>query len=212
MRWAAALLVALTPGAAAGQAVLVGPELALANYREVASGLRYNGTGFGGSASVRRGKLSAEAAIARLTFDPASGSGATAGFKATQVDAWVAYDVAGYASVEVGVLHRSVTPEFDATSVGAVRVGVRSFSEIGPGATMVFRANYLAAPKFSSGGGAAVSLDLGIGLDVRLVGRLHGTAVYAFERMNRKVNPGGTGEIDAAIQQTLARVGLGLAF
>jgi hypothetical protein len=76
----------------------------------------------------------------------------------------------------------------------------------------VFRADYLAAPKFSGGGHAAVSLDLGLGLDVRLAGRLHGTATYAFSRMNRKTNPGGTGEIDAPIQETVARVGLALAF
>jgi len=30
--------------------------------------------------------------------------------------------------------------------------------------------------------------------------------------MNRKTNPGGTGEIDAPIQETLARVGLAVQF
>jgi hypothetical protein len=212
MRRAAALLLALLPRPAATQSVVIGPVVALADYREVAASLRYNGTGFGGQASLRRDHWSATAVVLRVSYDPASGSAATAGFKATQVDAWVAYDVASYASVEVGVLHRSVNPEFDATSVGALRIGARSFSQIGPGATVAFRANYLAAPKFSGGGRAAVSLDLGVGLDVRLAGRLHGTADYAFDRMNRKVNPGGTGEIDAPIQATLARVGLALAF
>ena len=38
------------------------------------------------------------------------------------------------------------------------------------------------------------------------------TAAYAFQRINRKTNPGGTGEIDAPIQETVARVGLALAF
>src|SRR5207237_188829 len=114
---------------------------ALVEYREVASGLRYRGSGFGGSLWARRDRLSVEAAVVRLSLDPADGSAATTGFTATQVDAWVAYDVAAYASVEVGVLHRSADPEFDAQSVGAVRVGARSFYEIGPGATVVFRAN-----------------------------------------------------------------------
>ena len=183
----------------------------LADYREVASGLRYRGSGVGGALWARRDRFSAEAAVVRVSLDTTGGSAATAGFTATQVDVWVAYDVAAYASVEVGVLHRSADPEFDAQSVGAVRVGARSFYAIGPGATVVFRADYLAAPKFSGGGRAAVSLDLGLGLDVRLAGRLHGTATYAFTRMNRKTNPGGTGEIDAPIQKTEARVGLALA-
>jgi hypothetical protein len=208
----AALLLALVLRPAAGQLVTVGPQFVLADYREVASGLRYRGSGVGGALWARRDRLSVEAAVVRLSFDPAAGSTADSGFTATQVDAWVAYDVAGYASVEVGVLHRSADPEFDAQSVGAVRVGGRSFYAIGPGATVVFRADYLAAPKFSGGGRAAVSLDLGLGLDVRLAGRLHGTATYAFSRMNRKTNPGGTGEIDAPIQETVARVGLALAF
>ena len=207
----AALLLALALRPAAGQLVTVGPQFVLADYREVASGLKYRGSGLGGALWARRDRLSAEAAVVRVSFDPAAGSAADSGFTATQVDVWVAYDVAAYASVEVGVLHRSADPEFDAQSVGAVRVGGRSFYAIGPGATVVFRADYLAAPKFSGGGRAAVSLDLGLGLDVRLAGRLHGTATYAFTRMNRKTNPGGTGEMDAPIQETEARVGLALA-
>src|SRR5439155_12497418 len=95
--------------------------------------------------------------------------------------------------------------------VGAVRIGARSFYEIGPGATVLFRANYLAAPKFSGGGHAGFSIDLGLGLDVRLAGRLHGTAGYTFQRINRKTNPGGTGEIDVPVQATVARVGVALA-
>jgi len=207
-----ALLLALALRPAAGQRVTVGPQFVLADYREVASGLRYRGSGFGGALSARRDRVSVEAAVVRLTLDPADGSAATTGFTATQVDGWVAYDVASYASVEVGVLHRSADPELAAQSVGAVRVGARSFYEIGPGATVVFRANYLAAPKFSGGGRATVSLDLGLGLDLRLAGRLHGTATYAFTRMNRKTNPGGTGEIDAPIQESLARMGLAVQF
>jgi len=192
--------------------VTIGPQFALGSYREVASGLRYQGTGFGGAASARYRRLSAEAEVVRLTLDPATGSSATSGFTATEVSAWVAYDVATYASVEAGFIRRTADPEFDAQSVGAVRVGARSFYEIGPGATVLFRANYLAAPKFSGGGHAAFSVDLGLGLDVRLAGRFHGTAGYTFQRINRKTNPGGTGEIDAPIQETVARVGLAVGF
>ena len=208
-----ALLVLASRAVLAQQVnVTIGPQFALGSYREVASGLRYQGTGFGGAASARYRRLSAEAEVVRLTLDPATGSSATSGFTATEVSAWVAYDVATYASVEAGFIRRTADPEFDAQSVGAVRVGARSFYEIGPGATVLFRANYLAAPKFSGGGHAAFSVDLGLGLDVRLAGRFHGTAGYTFQRINRKTNPGGTGEIDAPIQETVARVGLAVGF
>jgi opacity protein-like surface antigen len=208
-----ALLVLASRAVLAQQVnVTIGPQFALGSYREVASGLRYQGTGFGGAASARYRRLSAEAAVVRLSLDPASGSAATSGFTATEVSAWVAYDVATYASVEAGFIRRTADPEFDAQSVGAVRIGARSFYEIGPGATVLFRANYLAAPKFSGGGHAGFSIDLGLGLDVVLAGRLHGTAGYTFQRINRKTNPGGTGEIDAPIQETVARVGLAVGF
>ena len=208
-----ALLVLASRAVLAQQVnVTIGPQLALGSYREVASGLRYQGTGFGGAASARYRRLSVEADVVRLSLDPATGSSATSGFTATEVSAWVAYDVATYASVEAGFIRRTADPEFDAQSVGAVRIGARSFYEIGPGATVLFRANYLAAPKFSGGGHAAFSIDLGLGLDVRLAGRLHGTAGYTFQRINRKTNPGGTGEIDAPIQETVARLGLAMGF
>ena len=206
------MLLALAHAGARAQQISIGPQVVLASYREVVSQLRYAGIGVGGVVSVRFHKLSAEAAVTRVTLDTAGGSAATTGFTATQVDVWLAYDVASYASLEVGVIRRTADPELDAQSVGAVRLGARSFYEIGPGATVLFRANYLAAPKFSGGGTASLSLDLGLGLDVRLAGRLHGTADYAFQRINRKTDPGGTGEIDAPIQETVARVGLAFGF
>jgi hypothetical protein len=191
---------------------MLGPQFVLASYREVAPGLTYQGSGFAAALTARYHKLSAEATVLRVSLDPADGSSATNGFKATEVNAWLGYDVAAYASVEIGIIRRTADPELDAQSIGALRVGARSSYEIGPGATVLFRANYLAAPKFSGGGHAPFSLDLGLGLDVRLAGRLHGTAAYSFQRVNRKTNPGGTGEIDAPIQGTAARLGLGIAF
>jgi len=207
------LLVAATQVAAAQTATLsIGPQVALASYDETASGLSYQGTGFGGVVAGRYGRFSAEGTVVRVQLDPTSGSTATAGFTSTEVDAWVGYDLASYASVEVGLAHRSADPELDGQSMGAVRVGARSFHELGPGATVLFRANYLAAPQFSGGGHASFSLDLGLGLDLRLAGRVHGTAAYTFQRIDRRTNPGGTGDVDAPIQETVARVGVSLAF
>ncbi|OLC08086.1 MAG: hypothetical protein AUH42_02395 [Gemmatimonadetes bacterium 13_1_40CM_70_11] len=203
-------LLGATPAQA--QRVTVGPVGVLADYKEVTAGLRYHGTGFGGALSATYHKLSAQATVTRLTFDPTSASTAGLSFKATQVDAWLGYDVAQYVAIEVGFIRRTADPEFEAQSLGAVRAGARSAYEIGPGAVISLRANYLAAPKFSGGGRAPFSLDLGLGLDVRFAGRLHGTAAYEFQRVGRKTDPGGTGEIDAPIQETVARVGLALGF
>src|SRR5207237_9120522 len=86
-----ALLLALALRPAAGQLVTVGPQFALADYREVASGLRYRGSGFGGALWGRRGRLSVGAGVVRVGVDPADGSAATTGFPGTQVDAWGAY-------------------------------------------------------------------------------------------------------------------------
>src|SRR2546426_8613989 len=95
------------PAGAGAQHLTVGPQAVLVDYREVSSGLRYSGSGFGGVATGRHGKLSAAASVVRLTLDPTDQSTAGAGFKATPPDAWVGYDVASYASVEVGIDRKS---------------------------------------------------------------------------------------------------------
>jgi len=206
------LALAAVPAGGLAQHVTIGPQFAVVDYREVSSGLRYSGSGGGGVAMVTYRKFSLAAAVVRLSLDPTEGSTAGTGFTATQVDAWLAYDVSSYASLEVGLIRRTADPEFDAQSVGAVRVGARSSYALGPGATVSFRANYLAAPQFSGGGRASFSLDVGLGLDVRLAGRLHALADYAVQRLDRKTDPGGQGEVDAPIRQSVARVGLGVTF
>ena len=92
MRRAAVVALTLALGAqpALAQQVTLGPQFVLASYREVTSGLRYQGTGVGGALSARYRRFSAAAAVSRVSFDPTSGSSADTGFTATQVDAWLA--------------------------------------------------------------------------------------------------------------------------
>jgi hypothetical protein len=206
-----ALLTLLAPRIAA-QAVSIGPQVALASYREISSGLRYQGSGVGGTLVARFRRLHAEASVIRLSFDPEAGATATGSFKATEVSGWLAFDVASYASVEAGFIRRSVDPAFNAQSVGAVRLGARSFYTLGPGATVLFHADYLAAPHFTGGGSAPFSIDLGLSLDVQLAGRVHATAAYAFQRLDRRTTPPGVTQLDAAIEESLARLGLAVAF
>jgi hypothetical protein len=205
-------LSALATSAALAQRFTIGPQGVMADYREVDAGLRYSGYGYGGTAALQWRKLAAEVAVIRLDLDPTDGSSATMGFKATQVDAWVGYAVSPYASFEVGLARRTPSDDFEAQSLGAIRVGARSSYEIGPGAVVSFRANYLAAAKFSGGGRAPFALDLGLGLDLRLAGRAYGLAHYQFQRVDRKTDPGGTGAIKAPLQLSVARVGLGVGF
>jgi hypothetical protein len=196
----------------AAQAVSIGPQFALASYREVSSGLRYQGSGLGGALVARFRRLHAEASVVRLSFDPESGATATGSFKATEVSGWLAFDVATYASIEAGFIRRSVDPAFNAQSVGALRLGARSFYTLGSGATVLFHADYLAAPHFTGGGTAPFSIDLGLGLDVQLAGRVHATAAYAFQRLDRRTTLPGATQLDAAIEESLARLGLAVAF
>lgn len=203
---------ALAAGAAGAQHVTIGAQGVMADYKEVDAGLRYSGWGYGGTATAQWRKFSAEVAVVRLNLDPTNGSSAPAGFKATQLDAWIGYAVSPYASLEVGLARRSPSDDFEAQSLGALRLGARSAYEIGPGAVISLRANYLAAAKFSGGGHAPFALDLGLGLDLRLASRVHALAHYQFQRVDRKTNPGGTGEIPAPLQLSVARAGLAVGF
>ena len=106
----AAAVGALAVGPAAAQRLTIGPLGVMADYKEVDVGLRYSGWGYGGTAMAQWRKLSAEVAVVRLSLDPTTGSSAPAGFKATQLDAWIGYAVSPYASLEVGLARRLLRP------------------------------------------------------------------------------------------------------
>src|SRR2546430_1465812 len=202
----------LAGGAGSAQHLTIGAQGVMADYKEVDAGLRYSGWGYGGTATAQWRKFRAEVAVVRLSLDPAKGSSAPAGVKATQLDAWIGYAVSPYASLEVGLARRSPSDDFEAQSLGAIRLGARSAYEIGPGAVISLRGNYLAAAKFSRGGPPPFAPDLGLGLDLRLASRVHALAHYQFQRVDRKTNPGGTGEISAPLQLSVARAGLAVGF
>lgn len=207
------LLAALGAGSAAAQTFSIGGQGAFADYREVTASLHYRGTGYGGTASVGFHKLSGDVAVTRLSFDPVEGSSAGEGFKATQIDAWARWYVANYVSVEIGVLKRTADPDFAAQSVGAVRIGARGHYAIAPGADLSLRGNYLAGSDFSGGGRAPFAMEVALGVNVGTPnGRVRVTGDYSFQRLERKTNPGGSGEIKVPIQQAVARFGIELGF
>ena len=191
---------------AQGLKISVGAQGAFAEYREVDSSLAYKGSGAAGTAMVSWRKFGADVEFAKLTFDP-DGGGATQSFKSTQVDVHLRYYIAGQVSLETGFTKRTMDPEFAAQSMGAVRVGVRGLYNIGPGASLALRGNYLAGSKFSGGGSAGFGIELGLGVSVgRSDGRYRLTGDYGFQRVNRKTTSA------VPIQQSLARVGVAVGF
>jgi hypothetical protein len=207
-------LVALLPTVLSGQHGTVGAHVAFGDYREVSSDLHYRGSGGGLAASFTFKKLGIEGSVAGLTYDPVAGSSGTASFKATQLDVRVRYYIAGPVSAEVGFVNRKMKPEFEAQSMGAVRVGARMSYPLGPGVHMGLRGGMLFGSKFSGGGTVSGigALELGLNMAVEaLRGRLRLTGDYDFQRIARTTNGGG-GEVPVPIQQALGRIGLAVAF
>jgi hypothetical protein len=197
---------------AAAQQGRIGAELAVGEYRESASSLRYRGLGPAVAGALAFHRFTASGAFASMRMNPTSGSEATEGFRATLIDAWLRWDALHYLGFEVGLTKRSADAEFAAQSVGAVRVGARTHYLLGPGATIWLRGDYLAGAQFSGGGSAPIAMELGLGLDIWWSRHFRAAAQYAFQRLDRKTNPAGGPEVSVPIEQALARVGLAVGF
>ena len=197
-------LVVNVAASLAAQRVSLSVQSAFGDYREVDSNLVYRGTGIAGGATVSWHKLGADVEVTRLTYDPHGGR-ADSSFKSTQVDVHLRWYLANQMSLETGYTKRTTDPEFSAQSMGAIRIGARGLYNIGPGASLALRGNYLAGSKFSGGGSAGFGIELGLGISAgRSDGRFRVTGDYAFQRVNRKTTGGG----DVPIQQSLARLGV----
>jgi len=185
-RLAVGVGLALLPGAAAAQHVVVGPQAVFGDYREVSSDLHYRGTGGGVAGTFTWKKLSVDASVAGVTYDPTADGTATASFKATLFDMRLRYYVTGPVSAEVGFMSRKAKPEFEAQSVGAVRAGAWMSYLLGPGVRMGLHGGMLFGSKFSGGGTVspigALELGLTMGVDA-LRGRLRFTGDYDFQRL-----------------------------
>jgi len=191
----------------------VGPQIAFGDYREVSSDLHYRGTGLGVKATLMWKKLSADIALSKVKYKPTSDT-TRVDFDASEVDVRLRYYVTGPVSAELGFLHRTMDPEFEAQSVGAVTVGARMAYVLGPGVRMSLNGGLLFGSKFSGGGttSALGALQLGLGLTVdALHGRVRVTGDYGFQRFSRETDDG-SGALPAPIQQSLGRVGFAIAF
>lgn len=195
----------------AAQTIVVGPQLAVGEYREVAAELSYQGAGLGAGFALTHRKLSLEMAYVRLHFEP-DGGAAVEPFDAGQFDLRFRYAVTGVVSAEAGVSTRVVDPEFAAQSVGAARLGVALSNEIGQGVRLGLRGAYLAGGRFSGGGSAPLGVEIGLGVTGSFLrARLRIAADYEFQYFNRKTDDG-SGQVSVPIQQALLRLGMGIGF
>ncbi len=209
----AALLSIIPSFPLSAQHVSIGPQIAFGDYREVSSDLRYRGSGLGVKATLMWKKLSADIALSKVKYKPTSDT-TRVDFDASEVDVRLRYYVTGPVSAELGFLHRTMDPEFEAQSVGAVTVGARMAYVLGPGVRMSLNGGLLFGSKFSGGGttSALGALQLGLGLTVdALHGRVLVTGDYDFQRFSRTTDDG-SGALPAPIQQSLGRVGFAIAF
>jgi len=196
------LALVAVAGPLAAQQVNVGVQGVFADYRELGPALSYNGGGLAGIAELNWHKFSGDFQVAKINFNPSSGSAATDKFTSTQFDAHLRWFLASGISLETGYTKRSISPDFTTQNFTAIRAGVRANYGLGPGANLLLRGNYLAAAKFSGGGTAPFALELGLGISVGAgSGRWRITGDYEFQRIDRKTS------VKVPIQQALARVG-----
>jgi hypothetical protein len=197
----------------ASQQFSVGPQIAFGDYRETTADLRYRGSGLGAKASMTWKKVSADVWLSKIKYTP-HGGGATTEFNASEVDVQLRYFISGPFSAQLGYMNRKADPEFEAQSMGAVTLGAQMSHLLGPGVRMALDGGLLLGPKFSGGGSVsalgAVRLGLGLKVDA-LRGRLIITGDYDFQSVSRETD-NGTGALSAPIQQSLGRVGVGIAF
>lgn len=195
-----ALLAAAAPASA--QFVNLGVQGVFADYRELGPALSYNGGGLGGIAEVNWHKFSGDFEVAKINFNPSSGSAAADKFTSTQFDAHLRWFLASGISLETGYTKRSISPDFTTQNFTAIRAGVRANYGLGPSVNLLLRGNYLAGAKFSGGGTAPFALELGLGMSIGAVhGRVRFTGDYEFQRIDRKTS------VKVPIQQAMARVG-----
>jgi hypothetical protein len=200
-------LFLVVAGPASAQSVYVGPVAVVSEYREASSSLRYTGVGPGAEGTVELARFRVEAVASLIQMNPDAGSAATAGFQATELDAWVGFDALPYLSVEVGAVSRSPNVDFTAQSLGAVATGVRTHFLLGPSVTVSLRGDYLAAAQFSGGGSAPFAVQLGLGLEARLAPHFRAEAAYGFQRLDRRTSPAGGPSASVPIEEAQARVG-----
>lgn len=200
--------LALIAAPATAQRVRVGLYGVTVSNSELSEAYQADGGGVGGLLSARVGRFTFELTAQSATVGPDPEALGDIDYKVREADFKATIDVAPSVAFLVGGGRRTMDPALVAQDVGFVRVGVLSANRLSGIADVWMHAAYLAAPRFSGGGDAEFSVEIGLGVRVHAPsGRFGVRADYAFQRFGRQVNDG-----DAPIQYMASRLGIEVGF
>ncbi len=202
----------LSAGTASAQAIVAGVQAAGGTYQEQGPGLEFTGWGPAISLGGKWRSYGIDLGLMRISFSPTASSAGAEPFDMTQFDGRARWYISDMWSVEAGYLQRTVTPTTAAQGMSVIPVGGRIAFALAPGASIAARVDYLAAAKFSGGGSAPFSLELGLSTYYAPnAGRLRFTADFSFDRLDRQTTSGGITS-DVPIQSSIVTLGVAVTF
>lgn len=200
---AAVLLLAgfLWPSVCLGQAIRLngfGVAATSAEIEEVRQ-TRGLGIGIGATAEWDRWGLEARYYHAGLQAD----FSVQPDYDVDQVDLTGTWFWRSYLAPQLGVARRFVSPELAAQEVGFVRLGVLSEVRLARIAGLWVKGAYLPFSRFSGGGSAGLSLEVGLGVEVgAATDRIQGFAGFEYQRIDREA------AADVPLQFSLGQLGI----
>jgi len=211
-RLAAGLVLLIGAAPASAQRVSAGVQLAGAEYAEQGASLRFAGAGGSGYLAFGWRRFGLSFAATHLAMQPSEASDVAEPFDITQTDIRFRVRATELVSVEAGFVHRDIQPLHAAQSMAATRLGAVLNFPLAVGSDVAVRASYLGGGKFSGGGSAPFGVEVGLGANyapwserVRITGDLE------FQRLDRRITSG-TELLQAPIQNSIARIGIQLAY
>jgi hypothetical protein len=199
-------------GTAGAQTIVAGVQAAGATYQEQGPTLAFTGWGPAVSLGGKWKSYGIELSLLRISFTPSDPSSGAEPFDLTQFDGRARWSISDMWSVEAGYLQRTVSPSTAAQGMSVIPVGGRIAFALAPGASIAAHVDYLAAAKFSGGGSAPFSLELGLSTYYAPgAGRVRFTAEFAFDRIDRQTTSGGI-TTAVPIQSSIVTLGVAVTF
>ncbi|HEY0351167.1 MAG TPA: hypothetical protein VGC48_03545 [Gemmatimonadales bacterium] len=201
------------PAASQQMTVVAGAGYALADYREQAAFLHFQGSGPSAMLEVERGRLALRVDGSHLSLDPSGDAAAPLeSFTIDQFNVRVGVRTMSLVGVEAGFFRRSAAPSRAAQSFSAATLGVRAAYPLAPGADVALRTAYVAGTDFSGGGSAPFGIELGLSAGYGPgSGRFRLTGDYQFQRIDRRTDQSGS-RLSVPIQSSVARLALAVKF
>jgi hypothetical protein len=206
-------LVAAVASRLPSQQITLGAGYALADYREQAAFLHFQGSGPSAILDVEKGRLGLRVEGSHLSLDP-SGDAVSPleSFTLDQFNVRVGVRTMSLVRIEAGYFRRSAAPSRAAQSFSAATLGVRAAYPLAPGADVALRTAYVASTDFTGGGSAPFGIELGLSAGYGPgSGRYRVTGEYQFQRIDRRTDQGGA-RLSVPIQSSIARLALAVKF